>query len=77
MPQIIYTNNLIGDNGEPINTTPAGKYAITSLDKILDCIARGEIICGTGQPYPINWNDKKNDNPPWVNSASEVPWIKD
>ena len=71
MPQIIYTNNLIGDNGKPINTTPAGKYAITDLAVILDCIARGEIICGTGQPYPVEW--KEEDTLPWSDDQRQVP----
>ena len=63
MPTIIYTDAITGENGMLINTTPAGKYAVANLDTILDCIAKGEIVCGTGQPYPVNWNDE--DNAPW------------
>ena len=72
MPQIIYTDNVIGDNGKPINTTPAGVYAIADMSTILSCIERGELVCGTGNPYPVDWND--DDNPPWSSSNNMNPW---
>lgn len=67
MPQIIYTDMLVGENGSLLNTTPAATYAATDLSIILDLIAKGEIRCGTGVPLDVNWND--NDN--------GVPWSTD
>lgn len=75
MPTIIYTDNPIGANGLPINTTPGATYIKTDLASILDCIARGEIQCGTGQPYPVDWNTSPDEQLPWEDGpASSIPW---
>lgn len=73
MPTIIYSDAIVDENGALINNTPAGKYAIADIGTILDCISRGEIVCGTGRPYPVNWNSD-NDGLPWTNSVSDIPW---
>lgn len=66
MPMVIYTDNSnIGANGQPINTSPAGIYALTDLDQILDLIENGKLQCGTGQPYPVDWDDDDDDRAPW------------
>jgi hypothetical protein len=77
MPQIIYTDNVGTVNGVPLNNTYAAKYAVTSLDNILDEISRGNIQCGTGQIQPVNWADDKQQ-PPWDAGGpqSSNPWKK-
>lgn len=65
MPMIIYTDNIIGENGLPINTTPAATYLMTDIGSILDRIKDGTIQCGTGKPYPINWVTDNQPEPPW------------
>lgn len=62
MPSIIYTDTVIGDDGSPINNTPAGLYAVADLATILDRIRDGSIPCGTGQTYPVEWE------------GSSLPW---
>ena len=77
MPQIIYTDTMMGEDGLPLNTTPAAKYAVADLDTILDCIARGELPCGTGEDYPADWpNDVGSDATPWFDNGpkSNTPW---
>lgn len=64
MPNVIYTDTVVGDDGNPINNTPAGLYAIADLATILDRIKDGSIPCGTGQVYSIEWSES-------------VPWEDD
>lgn len=73
MPRVIYTDSIIGGNGMPINNTPAGVYAVATLDTILDCISRGELVCGTGRPYPVDWANE--DDAPWRTDTSNI-WKK-
>lgn len=65
MPNIIYTDNLVGANGELIDRSPAATYAVAGMATILDAIVRGEIECNTGQPYPINTKTSPEEEPPW------------
>ena len=76
MPQIIYTDNICGNDGVPLNTTYAAVYATTDFNNILDAIARGDIVCGTGQPLPVNWNEDPNADLPWEvdGPKSSNPW---
>lgn len=76
MPTIIYTDNVVGENGLPLNTTPAATYATTELATILDRIADGSIPCNTGQPYPVNWKTSPEQNTPWDTGgpSSSNPW---
>lgn len=76
MPQIIYTDTLVGTNGNPLNTTYAATYTTTDLATILDLIAKGEIVCGTGQPMDVNWNTSPEQEVPWENGgpSSTNPW---
>ena len=73
---IIYTDQLASGNGGPINTTPAAIYAgVRDFATILDNIASGEIPSNTGQPFPVNWNDKGKDLPWFEGGPSNTnPW---
>ena len=73
MPSIIYTDTMVGANGELVDNTPAGKYASASVATILDAINRGEIECGTGKPYPINTQTSPQEEPPWEQSPPGTP----
>lgn len=49
---IIYTDGEIGS--KPI--TPAHRYSYQNdFAKILEDIERGEIPCGSGRPFPVQW----------------------
>ena len=76
MPQIIYTDTVVGDDGLPLNTTPAATYAVADLSTILDCVARGEIECGTGEDLPVDWPESADANLPWAQNGpqSSGPW---
>lgn len=76
MPQIIYTDTAMGDDGLPLNTTPAARYAAMDLASIFDCIVRGELPCGTGEIYPVDWPDSDNGDLPWSQNGpqSSGPW---
>jgi len=78
MPNIIYTDSIISDNGLPVNNTPAAVFSVTDLETILDRIKDGSIQCGTGQPYPVAWeNDNMDREPPWDNTVgmgNQNPW---
>lgn len=76
MPQIIYTDTLVGSDGLPLNTTYAATYATTDFSNILDAIARGDIQCGTGQIQPVNWKSNPDDDLPWDTDgpSSSNPW---
>ena len=76
MPRIIYTDSVVGDDGNLLNTTPAATYATTDLSTILDNIASGEIQCGTGVPLDVNWNE--DSKIPWeeYGPVSDTPWKK-
>ena len=79
MPQIIYTDTVIGEDGLPLNNTPGAQYAAADIETILECIARGEIQCGTGENFPVDWpNDTGNDTSPWFTNGpqSSGPWKK-
>lgn len=71
MPSIIYTDTFVGDNGIPINNTPAGLYAVTDLSTILDRINDGSIPCGTGQPYSVEWQESA----PWESGDMNNRWM--
>lgn len=71
MPSIIYTDTICGDDGMPINNTPAGVYAASDLMTILDRIRDGSIQCGTGQPYSVEWNA----TPPWESGDTSNRWF--
>lgn len=74
--QIIYTDTAMGEDGLPLNTTPAAKYAVMSLADILDCVSRGEIPCGGGEDYPVDWPDNDSANVPWSQNGPTPsgPW---
>lgn len=77
MPQIIYTDTMMGADGLPLNTTPAAQYTGVDIPSILECIQRGEIPCGQGNDYPVDWpNDTGSNNPPWNQGGpqSSGPW---
>lgn len=68
---IIYTDSNTGVFGTQI--TPAHTHAATTdFSNILDDLANGNIPCGTGQPFPVNWKtdgdniDPDANRPPWV-----------
>lgn len=70
---IIYTDSdamVFGDGGGCSEITPAHHYLLTTdFSIILDELANGNIPCGTGKPFPVNWkNDSADDNlaPPWI-----------
>lgn len=64
---IIYTDSTSEFIGTSL--TPAHTYAaMTDFSNILDDLARGNIPCGTGEPFPVNWDNKSNDN--------QVPWFE-
>lgn len=65
--RIIYTDSLVGADGGLLNTSPAATYKIVDLSTILDRINDGVIKCGTGKPYPVNWED---------NDENEIPWYR-
>lgn len=65
MPNIIYTDSLVGANGTLIDTSPAATYAVASLPNILDAIMRGQLECGTGVMYPIDTKSSPDEDPPW------------
>lgn len=73
---IIYTDS----NSEFIGTnlTPAHTHAATTdFANILDDLSKGNIPCGTGQPFPVNWeNDSKTDpnQPPWIDGSQPINW---
>lgn len=73
MPQIIYTDAVVGGNGELVDNSPAANFASASLATILDNIARGTIECGTGKPYPINTRTSPQEEPPWEDSKPGMP----
>lgn len=74
--QIIYTDTVMGDDGLPLNTTPFAKYATMDLASILDCVARGELPCGGGEEYPVDWPSNNSANLPWGSGGptSSSPW---
>lgn len=76
MPQIIYTDTMVGDNGLPLNTTPGAKYCALDLASILDLIVRGELQCGTGEDFPVDWPSDDAANAPWAQNGpqSSGPW---
>lgn len=79
MPQIIFTDTVIGEDGLPLNNTPGAQYAAADIETILECIARGEIQCGTGENFPVDWpNDTGSDTVPWFTNGpqSSGPWKK-
>ena len=78
MPQIIYTNTLMGDDGLPLNTTPAAKYVGLDLASIFDLIIRGELQCGNGEDYPVEWDENSAANAPWAQGGpqSSGPWYQ-
>ena len=78
MPQIIYTDTLLDENGLPLNTTPAATYKAADLETILDCVARGEIVCGTGEDFPVDWPSSVDENVPWFSNGPQTrtPWKK-
>lgn len=70
---IIYTDSNVAMFGnEGTQLTPAHTYATTSnFANILDDLAKGNIPCGTGQPFPVNWKtETNNNNPPWINRTN-------
>ncbi len=73
MPSIIYTDTLVGSDGNLVDNTPAAKYASSTVASILDAIARGEIECNTGRPYPINTQTSPQEEPPWEQSPPGAP----
>lgn len=57
---IIYTDSYM----DPSKMTPAHDYAAeTTFENILDNIASGAIVCGTGQPFPIDWKGDSDEHP--------------
>lgn len=76
---IIYYDQVIDQSGNPRNNTPAGIYiGVHNFASILDNIASGEIVTGTGTPYPVNWEDNPEDKLPWFpngpNTGKFDPW---
>lgn len=75
---IIYTDQIIGaNNGGIINNTPGAAYAgVNDFATILDNIASGEIPSGTGEPFPVNWNESPDNEPPWFPDGPNPsnPW---
>lgn len=71
---ILYTDKGImptNPNGTAVEMTPAHTYAMTNdFSKILDGLARGEIPCGSGRPFNVNW---ANDN----DKSVQLPWYDD
>lgn len=76
MPQIIYTDTMMDDNGLPLNTTPAATYSAMDIATILDCVSRGELVCGGGEDYPIEWEDDASCELPWGQNGPKTttPW---
>ena len=82
---ILYTNgNAVSLSGEGgIEMTPAHTYAMTTdFSKILDGLANGDIPCGSGIPFNVNWNETRGQKlPPWYDSRYPNggfinPWTK-
>jgi hypothetical protein len=74
--QIIYTDTQLGADGLPLNTSPAAQYGVTDLEDILDCIARGELECGTGEDFEVDWPDNVTEEIPWFANGpkSNTQW---
>lgn len=75
--QFIYTTDTaMGDNGLPLNNTPFAKYCALDLASILDLIVKGELPCGTGEDFPVDWPNSDSANTPWAQNGptSSGPW---
>lgn len=75
---IIYTDQLNSGN-VLMNNTPAAVYAgLSCFATILDNIASGEIPSGSGEPFPVNWEESPDDGLPWYSNTngpkSTIPW---
>lgn len=66
-----------------IEMSPAMAYsAENDLSHILDDIAKGDLPCGSGEPFPVNWDlTQKGENtehtsPPWraTENGFYNPW---
>ena len=67
---IIYTDSQTSVFGTQI--TPAHTHAATTdFSNILDDLANGNIPCGTGEPFPVNWSTDQ----PNVQDANRPPWV--
>ena len=54
---LLYSDGVLGS--KPI--TPAHRYVYQSeWAKILEDIEKGEVPCGSGQPFPVEWADPKD-----------------
>lgn len=63
-------------NGVTTEMTPAHTYAMTNdFSKILDGLVNGEIPCGSGRPFDVNWNSDNSNQLPWYDGRSTEPFI--
>lgn len=66
---IIYTDSNVGLFGTQM--TPAHTHAATTdFANILDDLARGNIPCNTGKPFPVNWKTENNNV-----DENDLPWF--
>ena len=63
-------------NGNNTEMTPAHTYIMTTdFSKILDGLVNGEIPCGSGRPFDVNWTSDKSNRVPWYDDRNTEPFI--
>ena len=63
-------------NGAPTEMTPAHTYIMTTdFSKILDGLVNGDIPCGSGRPFDVNWNNDNSNHVPWYDGRNTEPFI--